>query len=1210
MKSVIKSLLAVLALLSPFALAAADTEQPILTFKTVVGQMTGASSIHFSIGGTGGGYIDVDCGFGAVEYDLKDANFDSSTGTISATTVTCTVSGAGVVKVYGEADKIDYLDVEGCYISEIDMSKLVNLQIFNAKYNELRALDLTPLTKLQSVNVGNNPFTAASPFVVGANKPELTILNVSQIEYLDPNFNLSLYPSMASFEAFGCPTLTQCDPTGCPELMSLSIDVTPVASIDVSKNPKLVVLNVADTRITQLDVTKNPALTQLFCGHTAAAYKAYKLRNLDLSGNPELYYLFATDNDMESIDISKNPKLFDLSLAGNKLRTLDISNNKNLYNVNLRRNYFTYSTLPLNPGDWNEYYYEQKPYIVNRAYRVGEEIDFSAMMREGTETVGTLYRVNYDEQSAPFPVDPSLYTFAGGKLTVKAEMPDSVFMSFDNSLFSEYALSSSNFVVKSADTFGKPTQAIRFVPASGTDVQFTVGAISTGDPILVDWGNGSYSPVSVAGSGIADGAVVRGAMSGSYVAVLVPENVDITAFAFASKLNSLDISAAKLLRELSLTGTGLTTIDLSEHRCLKSIKLSGNSFNTFSTKGRNRYFVKTVLEELVASGNNIVTFEHDDFDNVRLLDLSNNRIEEFEFASATGTQEINVSGNRIATADLAKCEGLKKLNLSNNLVSSIILPEEGRINELNVSGNLLSLATLPETDAILGEYIYAPQLPISIPVKGPGTNLSAQHRTIGDATTQYHWYKQDGTSLSEGTDYSCTDGKIRFTPGVGKVYGKLTHAAFPQFTLDDAKALRTSVMEVAQMPSTPVASFTTAEDGQEIRMAFAAWGSNATYYIDWTGDQLEYKSYTLGETYKEFFENTKAGATVKMYAYAGTAPLKVFSISGAKLSGVDVSALTRLETLTVANGGLKEFKLPAGNTIFELNLTGNQLSSIDFGQHKLSTLSLAANKFSGTFDLSVQPSLGVVSLAQNEITKVNFNNEYLWYLDLSYNNLSDISFAKAPGIEQLSVAGNQFERINVNGLSRLMALILDRNRFTFATLPRPKDSYILYSYAYQPNLKVVPNGLTVDLSREALVEGVATTFRWFLDQPVQNEDSGEWSGEELIAGEEYSVKGGVTTFSQKFDRLVGLLVNEKYPKLPLLTEMMSVSGVDAVAAPKAMVSVDGGNIIVAAAEGTPVAVFGMDGRLVRAASGSCVLSGFVPGAYVVKAGATTVKVCL
>ncbi|MDE6198190.1 MAG: hypothetical protein K2F91_10050, partial [Muribaculaceae bacterium] len=174
-QSYIKGAFAAVALLACQTTFAQDAaEEPIITFKTSIYETYGPSNaFHFVIGGSGNGYIDVDCGFGMVEYELKEAEFSSSSGAITATTVTCNVSKEGIVRVYGDASVIDYFDAEGCYISSIDIAQLKNLEILNLQHNELKGLDLTGYNKLQAAYLADIPYRKENRLVVGPDKRDL-----------------------------------------------------------------------------------------------------------------------------------------------------------------------------------------------------------------------------------------------------------------------------------------------------------------------------------------------------------------------------------------------------------------------------------------------------------------------------------------------------------------------------------------------------------------------------------------------------------------------------------------------------------------------------------------------------------------------------------------------------------------------------------------------------------------------------------------------------------------------------------------------------------------------------------------------------------------------------------------------------------------------------------------------------------------------------
>ncbi len=1202
-----------------------ESEAPIVTLKSSIFETYGsANQFHLLIGGREGAYIDVDCGFGPVEVELKPAKIEN--GALTGTYVTCAVNSAGTVKIYGNPADIDYFEAEGCYLRSADISQLTELTGVDFDHNELTALDLTPHTKLQSISVSDNPFSAESPLIIGANKPELMILDMSITKWIDPSFNLSAYPAMASFDAYACETLNSLDPSGCPNLMRLTADVTPLQSLDVTQNAKLQILNVADTRITSIDLSGCPILTQFYCNHDGHQYGSYKFSSLDVTHNPKLIYLFCGGNNLTSLDLSQNPQLMDLSAVHNNLTAIDLSNNGLLINVNIANNDMGFANLPLNPGVWNEYYYQQKPTTVRRSYKVGDVIDLSAkMLREGTVTTGVLMKKNEEDFSVPLPVDPSLYTWTNdGKLSLNAEITDSVFVSYTNDRFEEATLTTTHFVVKTADKFGLDNTAITLLPASdeGTPVSFRVRVAGTPSVKGVssapkfDFGNGiptAIESLTVSDDGYYHVSLPRNGLG--YTKIILPEGMDVTGFAIeGQELYSLNISGAPVLRDLTVKGAGLYGFDLTKHRCLESLCLQGNNLSMFSLKAKNFNFAKTMLTNLDLSGNSIATFEFDGLEGIRNIDLSRNNLTELELGTANMAEYINISHNKLAEVNLLKCDAIRNIDFSNNLVTNIIMPEVTTPASMNVASNRLTPSTLPAPSLFTGTYTYAPQAPVTIAPKGPGVNLSSLLCTVGGYTTSFSWFKADGTPLVEGTDYTVTQGTTRFLKSdLGKVYCQVSHGAFPAFTSSDA--LLTSQILVTPMPNNVVANFTTTADGQVPRVALAAASQGTMVMFDWKGDGSSMDMYELGTTYSEFYPTTTAGANVKVYAYEDGAPLTVFSIMGASMSDIDLSKLTHASTINVGQAGLTNISLPAPGKLTELFLDGNKLTNgFDLSAYKqIYYLSLNDNLFEGQFDFSVLPNLQIVSVAANKLTSAKFANPLLWGLDLARNQFESIDFSGATGLEQIALSGNKLSTLDISALHGLKSLMIDRNRFTFSTLPPVDSITIHYIYGNQAALDIVPQGLTVDLASEATALSQPTTYRWFIDE-ISKDEEGNIVGEELVADEEYTLQGGVTTFASPFQRLIGVLTNPAFPDLTLVTNMFDISaaGVDDTAsATPATVSVSGHTVTVTASEPTAVRIFNVSGQQLnslKVASGTTPIATLNPGCYIILTNSTPHKV--
>ena len=382
----------------------ARADEPSITIHTNAYANSGAANvIQLTLGSmVTDAYVEVDCGSGTRKYvELVPATIDAESGTIEGATVQCTVTAEGIVKIYGDASAIDVIDAHGCAITDIDLSQAVNLDILELSHNELESLDLSPNTKIRALYLNDNAFSK-SPLVIGP-KDGLLFLDINLVGNLSADFSLSEYPTLLTFDAWHCLSLNTCDPSQCPNLTKLSIDNTNVASLDVTHNPKLQILNISDTRIGSIDLSQCPDLYQFYASHSSGSMNTdVKLSSIDVSHNTKLYYLFLNGNNLTELDLSKNADLFHLNVRDNQLSYLDLSANTNLYNVDLTGNYLTFNNMPLDEGQWNEYYYSQRPIAMPHSVKVGDTFDFSdKVLRDGTTTGALLYI--YSESSPDVP---------------------------------------------------------------------------------------------------------------------------------------------------------------------------------------------------------------------------------------------------------------------------------------------------------------------------------------------------------------------------------------------------------------------------------------------------------------------------------------------------------------------------------------------------------------------------------------------------------------------------------------------------------------------------------------------------------------------------------------------------------------------------------------------------------------------------------------
>lgn len=1161
-----KLTLAIIAMVTALCSFAAEDEQPIITFKTNIYDTYGASnSFTIRLGSKEKAWFDYDCGAGKNEVEVEPATFDTEASAIKATPISCNVNKDGIVKIYGDASLIDYFDGEGAYIDWIEFGDCVNLEIIDLQHNELKRLDLSKYDKLSAIYLTDNTFTPETPLVIGENHPNLTILEIDIIDYIDPSFDITTYPNLVSFDAYHNMSLYHLDPSKCPYLQRISVDCCPLTSLDVSKNPNLRVLNIEDSGITSIDLTNNTKLTQLYASHNSGSINTTaKITSIDLSKNTELTYLTLSGNRLTEIDLSNNSKLDNLNLASNLLTHIDVSNLTNLVNFDIKNNYFTFATLPDPDPAWYDFQYEQHPIALDKSYAEGAELNLAdKVLRPGTTTTCELYAYSAASNTST-KLDATYYDYADGKVTLKKASSDSLYLSFANSAFVGVPLATKRFMVKKADEFGKPSEIIKFgtIVGDGTQINMSAGLLgaseTTPKKFYVNPGDGNLVEITVTTESLADKAnAVFTKKSSGNVQILIPEGEVLTSFGLDNLyLTTIDLQKATELEHLRLTNSELYDINLKYNRALRSLVLTGNHFGSLTLEGINGVSAKNMLSDINLSNNELTNIVLNDTRAINNLNLSHNKIAVFDYKEFEYIKNFDISYNELTSINTAYMYSADRVVVSNNKLDDIILPDQNGMKYLDLSNNYFTLANLPQAPAETIEYHYAPQAPIVMPVKAPGANLSDQNYVVDGVGTNYKWLTTDNTVLTEGVDYRLTNGATAFlTPAVGKkVYCEMSNPAFPEFT--GANVLRTTVMEAAAMPTNLIASFTTPTGGQEVSLSLTSDKEGTAVYIDWSGNGSSVEQYVLGTSYRRFSAKTVAGATAKVYTYTTDEHITVFSISGATMSSFDGSELADASAIMIYNAGLSHVTLPENtDKLRELSLTGNSFTnSNDIAKYSnLVVLDIAGNKFEN-FDASPFGKLQQLYIGNNSLTDIKFgNNGSLWLCYAAGNQLSSIDFAGAPNIEQLDLGHNLFDKIDLSQLRRLRTLSLVANSFTFATLPAALDAngsdiYAVYNYGGQKALDVECIDGKVDLSSQENAAGKTTTYRWFVGVP-EIDTEGNMNGEELIDGEEYTIADGVTTFLITYNGVMCVMTNPAFPNLYLYTNLLNVqSGIEDVSA--------------------------------------------------------------
>ena len=758
----------VVMLLSPLVVHAQEGE-PIISFHTNVyakAKSAGTTPmVYLSLGATEKTTLSVDGGNGEEEAEVGIASLTTTEQgevAVKGSPVSLQVDDKGWVKIYGDASKIDYFNASGQEIDQIKFSDQLGLKILNLEHNSLQALNIDKLQKLQVIYLEDNPFTAATPLMIGR-LPNLQVLEVTQIGHISPSFTLKNFPKLVSFDAYHTLSLTSCDPTGCENLRRLSLDMTSVSSVDLSKNPLLEVLNVSDSRIKNLDLSRSGKIKQLYASHSSGSVNTdIKFDNIDVTRCPLLTIFYCDGNNLTNLNLTRNPELFTFSCARNKLRSLDLTKNTKLYSVNVRYNYLDFVTLP-QPKNWFEYYHEQNDLEVNPTYSVGSVVDLSSRVnRPNSTTNGVLYRVPKDDPTKPEKLSDEYYDYNNGKLTLKRAVEGEVFIQYENSVLKDYSLRTANFRVKTTAEFGQDDKAFSFVTgnAQGSAIKMAIGVkdATAAAPVKVkiDFGDGTKVERTIVDE-LPTAVNVTGTLTGSnVVTVYVPQDKQITALGTDGvKMSKIDLDNLPQLRHLALIHADLDSVGLGYNNKLETLDLSYNNMRKVSLKGPSTYFDKSILTDINLSHNKLETIEYNNITVVRHLDVSYNNLVKLGVNNADNLRSFDASHNQFNTMLLNHSELLESLNISYNQLSKFYVPANAPLKTLDIRGNFFTLATMPDYLGLgQGKFLYAPQNPLEISTASPGIDLSEQYVTKNGKVTQFVWKKLNNQALIEGTDYT------------------------------------------------------------------------------------------------------------------------------------------------------------------------------------------------------------------------------------------------------------------------------------------------------------------------------------------------------------------------------------------------------------------------------------------------------------------------
>ncbi|MDD6269167.1 MAG: dockerin type I domain-containing protein [Oscillospiraceae bacterium] len=183
------------------------------------------------------------------------------------------------------------LNAYGLGLTEIDVSKNINLEDLTISKNNLSEINVSNNINLESLSLSEN--------------------NISSVD-ISKNVNLE-YLDISSTG------ISNIDLSRCPKLTFLDCNETPITSLDLSAVPLLEYIDIYKCNMGTLDISKNTALKKIYAREAG-------LTELDLSGHPELEEVELLYNEIPIIDTSNCPALKVMYIQRNPITVLDVSN--------------------------------------------------------------------------------------------------------------------------------------------------------------------------------------------------------------------------------------------------------------------------------------------------------------------------------------------------------------------------------------------------------------------------------------------------------------------------------------------------------------------------------------------------------------------------------------------------------------------------------------------------------------------------------------------------------------------------------------------------------------------------------------------------------------------------------------------------------------------------------------------------------------------
>ncbi|AYN05666.1 T9SS type A sorting domain-containing protein [Flavobacterium sp. 140616W15] len=950
------------------------------------------------------------------------------------------VSSSNITNLTGIEDftSLTYLDCGSNKISNLDLTQNTVLTTLFCPKNDLEGLNLYKNTFLTYLDCNTNRLKGLNVYYLTA----LTYLNVSN----NSLSNLNLFYNNA--------------------LTNLNCSYNKLTTLDITRNLALTTFNCSNNILRTLNVDKNSALVTFICNNN-------KLENLEVTKNLALATFICNNNKLAFLDVTKNVILNKFDCQYNNLRYLNLKNGNNK-NFDLTDSNFTNNTLTCISVD-DENYSNANWSNLKDAY---------VSFYENCDILYTLIPdINFENKLIALKIDSGI---PDGKIAT-SKINFITYLNLNGSSISDLTGIQDFTALTQLNFQNNQVTAIDI----SKNIALTELHANTNKLTTLDTSNNlALTELNIS--------------SNKLTSINISKNINLTyLFCGSNQLTALNVSNNKKLSKLSCSSNQLTNLDLSQNTGLSEINCENNNLSTLNLKnGNNKSITNNYLtldftqnpllkciqvddenysntnwgdrkdvkasfntdcsaytlipdsnfeDKLIALGidkdgkngkvatASIVTIKSlnvsnseiknlkgiEDFVSLTSLNCSNNQLSELSIANNISLNNLNCSTNTILELELSKNTELVTLSASFNQLENLNVSKNTKLKEIDCAGNNLFNLNLKNGNnvnmqrVIFGNFTQNPNL---LCILVDDAAFSNQNWIAKDATASY-----SSEACAENIQYTLIP-----DPNFEK---HLISLGIDSGTVD-GKVLTSNVKNITSL---------------------SAFGS-PDKITDLTGIE-DFVSLESLYCYKQAIIKLNLSKNQK---------LKLLDINNNKVSILDLSKNTALETVNCGFNNLTELNVSNNKALKSLHINNNQITNVDVSQNPtLEDLEVGSNQLI-TIDVTTNLALKKLSIYGNKIKAVNTSknpdlialtafltelkdvdvsqNKALTYLNVKNCQLTAIDVSKNKALYGLEVSENKIETIDVSQNPLLTTLTVNSNQLTSLNLKNGKNTLLNNNY--------------------------------------------------------------------------------------------------------------------------------------------------------------------